>query len=126
MLTGEHVHGEFTSADASTAAVVTLYTGDGVARALVAGERLVIQSFHVVVGASGLTVTLFDDRDADGTADAGEIIARGTFAANGSLSESGILHYCKQAVTANVLAPKVKTSGAGQVDVVLRGFIIKS
>lgn len=117
---GELVHGEFTSADASTAAAVALYDAQGVARVLAATERLIVESYHMV-SAVALTVTLFNDNDADSVVDAGEVIGRGSFGANGGLAESSIQHKCKRGI-----GLKIKASGAGQVDAVVRGVIVSS
>lgn len=117
---GDKVHGEFTSADASTAAAIVLYDAQGVVRTLAATERLVVMSYHIVSGAA-LTLSLFSDADADGVVDAGEVVARGVFAANGGLSENSIVHPCPRGK-----GLKVKASGAGQVDCVVRGEIILS
>jgi phage baseplate assembly protein gpV len=116
-------HGEFSSADASALneanSRVLLYRGGSVAAyTLAATERVVITDFDVVCGASGLTVTLYDGDNT--TVAAGETINKGTFAANGGISSHLTTpHFCQLGTW-----PKVKTSGAGQIDVTIRGVIV--
>lgn len=126
--TGEVVHGEFTSADASTAAAFTIYgkqaTNGATARPtrpIVAGERLIVTDVYIS-SVTALTVNVFDDSNADGLVTAGEKIAAVALGALGVSSQrfdSG--HYCNPGTT-----PKLKASGAGQVDAIIRGVIVKS
>jgi hypothetical protein len=118
MVSGDEVKGEFSSADATTAAVATLYNAQGVARPLTTGDRLVITDiFGVAASAAGLVV-LFSDNDADGVIDAGERL----FPFSGSSSAQLTTElYCKAGIT-----PKVKAAAAGQVDLVFTGVIIRS
>ncbi len=118
------VHGEFTSADASALTEllsrITLY--HPVTKAAVsidAGDVLVITDLQLVVGAA-ITVTVYDGADA--TPAAGEVICRGNFGANGGVDASfRTPHYCKQATW-----PKVKGGAAGQIDVSLRGRVMRA
>ncbi len=117
---GEVIHGEFNSADARVAAAVKLYDGDGKLRALAATERLVVTDV-VVVAAAKMAVNVFSDNDADGAVDDGERILAGSVGDNGGIAMSFVTtpRYCKRGIT-----PKVKSDTAGQVDVVLTGFIL--
>lgn len=118
---GRPFHGEFSSADASALSEANsrfaLYpAGSTSALTLAANERVVITDVAVVTGAA-LTVTLYDG--ADTTASGGEQILKGSFAANGGISSAlAVPHYGQTASY-----PKVKTSGAGQIDVTIRGVI---
>lgn len=127
---GRPFHGEFTSADASGLSEANsrfaLYTAGNTPAAitLAANERVVITDIFVLVGATGLTVTLYDG--ANNSVAAGERILLGTFAANGGVSSSlQTPHFCqKNADTGTPVGyPKVKTSGAGQIDATIRGYI---
>src|SRR5262245_1591277 len=109
---GRPFTGVFSSADASalseTNSRFTLYSAANTPAAitLTANERCVITDIDVVVGASSLTVTLYDG--ADNTPGNGEQISKGNFAANGGISSHLVVpHYGTQATY-----PKVKTSGA--------------
>lgn len=123
---GRPFHGEFSSADASglaeATARVTLYYGDlGTAPkgalSLGGDEVVVITDLKVVCGASGLTVTVYDGKSV--TVTAGTVIDLGTYAANGGLVLAlATPHFCLAGTY-----PKVKTSGAGQIDVQIRGYI---
>ena len=119
-LRGEVIHGEFNSADARVAAAVKLYDGDGKARELAAHERLVVTDV-VIVAAAKMAVNVFSDNDADGAVDDGERILAGSVGDNGGIATSFVTtpRYCKRGIT-----PKVKSDTAGQVDVVLTGFIL--
>lgn len=119
-LRGEVIHGEFSSADARVAAAVSLYDGDGRARALAATERLVVTDV-VMVAAAKMALTIFSDNDGDGAVDNGERILAGSVGDNGGVAMSFVTtpRYCKRGIV-----PKVKSDTAGQVDVVLTGFIL--
>lgn len=114
-------HGEFTSADASALSEansrITLYDVTKTAITLAAGAYCVITDVTIVCGAA-LTTTVYDG--GNNTVAAGERIAQGNYAANGGESKSFLApHYCAVGTY-----PKVKTSGAGQVDVIIHGFIV--
>jgi hypothetical protein len=82
--------------------------------------RLIITDYEIITN-TALTISLFNDFDADGAVDAGERIAVGDFSANGGIARgltSG--HYCGVGQ-----APKVLASAAGTVRVVGRGRLIK-
>lgn len=130
METGRIFHGEFTSADASALSEAnsrfTLYDSSKNAITLAADEQVVITDLDIVVGATGLTVTVYDG--ANNTVVAGERVMLGTFAANGGISSHlKTPHYCRgNASTSSPEGyPKVKTSASGQVDATIRGFIRK-
>lgn len=114
---GEPVQIEFSSADASAAAAVSLFNADGAARTLAAHERLLIDSGTVTVVTT--TATLITDGDGDGAVDAGERI--GVFAAGTNPFEFGEEGFaCPIGKT-----PKVKGAAAGQIDLVATGRIVK-
>lgn len=119
---GKPFHGEFTSADASALneanSRATLYPpGSTTGLTLGATEVVVVTDIDVVAGAA-LTVTLYDG--ADNSVAAGERLLLGNFPANGGISSHlNVPHYCQAGTY-----PKVKTSGAGQVDVTIRGVIL--
>lgn len=118
---GREFHGDFSSADASglseSNSRIALYErGTTTAITLGTTQRVVVTDVVVVAGAA-LTVTVYDGADA--TASTGERIVMGNFAANGGVSQALSVAHCCQAGT----YPKVKTSGAGQVDVQIHGVI---
>lgn len=120
---GRPFHGEFSSADASAlneaSSRFSLYgAGSTSAITLASHERVVITDIAIVAGAA-LTVTLYDGSDT--TVGGGEQILKGDFAANGGISSRlAVPHYGQTGSY-----PKVKTSGAGQIDVTIRGVIEK-
>ena len=114
---GETVSIEFTSADASTAAAVTIKDSDLVTRTLASNERLLIDSLNANI-ATGVTVSVINDTDADGNIDAGERIAE--LSINTVVAEFGAEGFsCKTGFT-----PKVKASGAGAVTITGMGRIV--
>lgn len=123
-LQGRPFTGVFSSADASALneanSRFTLYTvGSSTALVLAANERVVITDLAVVVG-SALAVTVYDGADA--IVDAGEVILKGSFGTNGGISQNlQVPHYGSACQS----YPKVKTGGAGQVDAVIRGVIVR-
>lgn len=118
---GVPVHGEFSSANASALTEansrILLYgAGSTTAVTLGANDQVMITDLTIVAGAA-LTATIYDG--ADNTAGAGEVIAKGSFGANGGVHECACSpHYCQKGTW-----PKVLTSGAGQIDVIIRGTI---
>lgn len=117
-------HGEFSSADASSPATepdarIALYNRDKAAITLASTDIVVITDITIVTE-SALRVDVFDG--ANTTIANGERIAAAQFGANGGQS-SGLTtpHFCKAGTY-----PKVKTSGAGQVDVILHGHILSA
>lgn len=127
MSRGQECRIYFSSADASTAARLTLYTADGVILAstragagsgveMGANARLNITDLHIVTGA--ITGDLFSDHNNDGNVDAGESMIK--------IAASIAARYQFLSVPLTGLAgdlPKIKTSGAGQIDVVGTGYL---
>ena len=118
---GVPFHGEFTSADASaldeTNSRMSLYgPGSVTAVTLDSNDQVIITDLKVIAG-SALTVTIYDGGNT--TVAAGERIDLSNFGANGGVFEGMTTpHYCQKGTY-----PKVKTSGAGQIDVQIRGRI---
>lgn len=117
---GQSVSIEFVSADASTAAAVTLKDSTGATRALAANEILLIDTLTAALATAVLLVQVFADIDGDSSVDAGELLA--SFApGNGASRFSGGKE--GQAVTVGV-TPSVKASGAGVVNITGTGRIV--
>lgn len=118
---GQQIHGEFASADASALSEansrITLYpAGSTSAITLGATDQVIVTDIIAVVSVA-LTVTLYDGTD--NTVDAGEQILKGAFAANSGVGAESVVGHTCQAGT----WPKVKTSGAGQIYVTIRGYM---
>ena len=117
-------HGEFSSADASAlsegASRFRLYGAGSTTELSLESVDAVVITDYVIVSASALTVQIYDG--SDNTAEGGEIIVKGSFAANDGVAVSGLRtpHYCQAGTY-----PKVKASASGQVDVTLRGYIVR-
>lgn len=117
---GETISIEFSSSDATTAAAVTLKKSDGSTRTLAANEILLIDSLTCAQAAAVLLVQVIADVDADGNVDAGEQLAAfsvGNDASQFTAEGEGVP--VKQGFT-----PKVKASGAGNVQLAGTGRII--
>jgi len=118
-----YFHGEFSSADASALTEpnsrFTLYQdGTTTSITLAATDKVVITDIDIRVGITGRTVQVYDG--ANNTVDAGETIHAGTYAAStGHNRVSATPHSCQLGSY-----PKVKTSGAGQVDLNIRGYVL--
>lgn len=121
---GKFVHGELSTADASTAAVVTLYDDTGATHTLTVGERLIVDSYEIVAAAAAV-FELFIDKDDDGVVDAGELVAHGALAANGVLANSSVEHAGSVVAAADKSRLKLKASGAAAVRVLVRGRVIR-
>lgn len=123
---GRHVFGHLSSADAQVAAAITLYDveNDNAAYALLSTEFLCIESYTIVANIGAQTVTLFFDNDADGNVDAGEVLFQGKLDANvvlpilGGFNAPFFYPHGKKGI-----GLKVKTSGAGQIDVTINGYV---
>ena len=116
-------HGEFASADASALTEAnsrfTLYEmGLTTALTLAAGDYVVVTDIIVdYTGATTRTITLYDG--ADNVVDAGEKINELTRIQNDHTESQYVTPFTCQKGT----FPKVKTSGGGQVTVLIRGQI---
>jgi hypothetical protein len=124
---GNPVRCEFTSANATTAAAISIYDSDGNAVTLGADERLMLH--HVsgqIAPASGLVVRLISDQDGDGDVDAGDVlwISASTSSAVGEGGVNVNFHpypiVCPRGIT-----PKIKAAAAGQIDFVFGASIVK-
>jgi len=125
-LRGVPFHGEFSSADASALneanSRFSLYGANfvtgGSAITLAATDIVVVLDVVIAAGAAGLAVWIYDG--ANNAVDAGEQIAKAFLLANTTVYPDFTLgHYCAAGTW-----PKVKTSGAGQVDVTINGTIV--
>lgn len=122
---GSLVHGEFYSADASALsesdARILLYgAGSTTAITLDSNDNVVITDIKIIVGATSLTVTVYDG--ANNTVAAGEIIQKGLYAAyNGEAQNFSAPHVCQKGTW-----PKVLTSAAGAVYVYVKGYIYRT
>jgi len=119
---GEPVRLEFSSADVTIAAEITLWDGNSIARPLAEEERLIILSLSIHAAAAVTTLALFDDLDEDGNVDAGEKLFYKSVAAALAFSIS----YEGEGQSAGKgRMPKVKAGVAGTVDITGNGYIIK-
>jgi hypothetical protein len=113
---GDEVRIECSSADLTTVKFFSLFSSQGVARTLLTTERLVITNLTITTQAD-IAVTLYEDRNADDTVDAGERIVvtngEGTFPV-----EWATPYYCAQGIL-----PEAVAGGAGQTDICGTGFI---
>lgn len=115
--------GSFSSADASGLSEAnsrfTLTPAGGTAAiTLASNDQVVLTDLDAVAGGA-LTLTVYDGSDT--TVGTGEQVIKGNFAANGGISSHLVTpHYCQPGTY-----PKVKTSTAGQVDVTVRGIILR-
>ena len=113
----------FSSADVTTAAAITLFDCDGTSRALAATERFIIDHIQMNKASGTTIVRLFDDIDADGVIDTGELlisfstITGAPFVA--SFDQEGMP--CGKG-----RLPKVIASAAGLVEVTGTGHIVTS
>lgn len=119
---GVPLHGEFSSADASALdeanSRFTLYGASSVtAVTLDADDVVAVTGLVISVGATALTVEVYDG--ADNVVDAGEQIVEVNLPVNGSIAISfPVPHYCQKGTF-----PKVNTSVAGAVDCTLNGVV---
>ena len=121
---GSPIHGEFASADASALTEpnsrILLYGGGRTtAITLAATDQVIVTSIVVNLGATARTVTIYDG--ADNVADAGEVLSLTFPPVNGTVVIPLIEpHFCQVGTW-----PKVITSGAGQVNVIIHGTIYR-
>jgi len=114
---GETVSIEFVSADATTAAAVTLKDKNNATRTLLANEQLYVDTASCTLAAAVTSADLLSDNDADGTTDANELIATfGPNCGNFVAGEEGFA--CHKGIT-----PKVKAAVAGVVRLTGNGRI---
>ena len=116
---GDEVHGEVHSTDASSGVEIPIYeAGKVVARTLASTECLVITDFQIVSVPGGDCAIFLDESDNNGL-NAGEVVVRGTVAANGGLAGGwrGTHRTGARGAKPHVIAP------AGVVDVVFTGYI---
>ncbi len=128
MQNGQEIHGVFTSSDATTAVAIPMYvsggaTTGGQAALTLASNQFVVITDIVVVVAGASTVHVFLNDDADGTADTGETVIRGTLAANGGVAKSFIVTPRTGAAGA---LPYVIAGSAVQIDITFTGRIIEA
>lgn len=128
---GKEVRLYFSSADASTAARIVLYDADGnifASTKFGAGSgvematpkaRLHITDLTLING--NATVQLFSDHNDDGTVDAGENMISFPVSSTTSMHFLGVPLMC----LAGDL-PKIKASGAAQIDLVGTGFLTRA
>jgi hypothetical protein len=121
---GEYVALEFSSADASTAAAITVKDSNGATRTVASNERLLIDTLsaagpYATDPANDISVSIFNDLDGNGTVAAGERIM--VYRGNG-VFDGGAEGFSVKPNT----SVKVKASASGQIDVTGIGRIIKS
>lgn len=118
---GTPFHGEFSSANAAgldeTNSRFTLYGPSSTSAITLGASDQVIITDLIVQSGAALTVTVYDG--ANNVVAAGERIALGQFAANTNMPAGlSTPHFCQAGTY-----PKVLTSGAGQIDCLIRGRI---
>ena len=112
---GEPVHGEVVSADASGGVAVILYSDGGVTVRTLASTEFLTVTDVVGISTAGGAYALVADTDA-----AGRRIVKGNADALGGIAHSfNTPRTCPKGVTPKFIAD------AGQVDVVITGFITK-
>lgn len=119
---GDPVKLEFSSADATTAAAMTMYDNGGAARTIKPTERLVIVHVSASLAAAVLSAIIFDDVDGGGTVGSGErlaVLGIGPNSLEYSFGDGGPA--CGQG-----RVPKIKAAVAGQIDVVAIGYLMTS
>lgn len=121
MQPGQTVRIVFSSADAQTAAVLSLYGPDGAAVTLSGRSRLWVTNLLIAV-TGALTVDLFTDANSDGTVDAAERMANVIGIA--ALTTCWAMNFTGEGSPgAPGLVPKVKASAAGQVTITGTGVV---
>lgn len=127
---GAPIHGEFSSADASALSEpnsrIGLYKGGSIKTdsvlVLGATDKVFISSLLIAVGATALTVTIYDG--SDNAVDAGEVIAVVVLAVNSTVAIDWTQTPRRGPIGAGGIPfPKVKTSAGGQVYVTLLGTV---
>jgi len=114
-IAGEPIKGHVHSADASSGVAVPFFNqGSKTARTLAENEYLEIHTCDLITVAGGDCYVIVGP---DASVAAGEVVIRGTFAANGGEEKSHTLHVGKDGETVWVTAP------AGVVDVTFTGVV---
>ncbi len=120
--TGVPFHGEIQNTNCSAAQAYTLYAQGAVTTLSVGSlDKVVVE--HVVMQAAGtMQCQVFDDQDADGNVDAGELICclNTATTVTSFWNCNAHPHTCKAGVT-----PKVLASSTTPVYSVIRGVIIR-
>lgn len=83
---GKYFSGYLASNDISTAAAIPLFDADGNSLTLAVGERPVIQTISLNNGGTASKITIFADKNAGGSLDAGEELYAASLAANSNNS----------------------------------------
>lgn len=117
---GENVSIEFVSADATTAALVTLKDANLNTRVLKSYERLVLDSINAQVASAANPADLFADINGNGTVDANELLMS-TTAVDFQWQTEGEGMNVPTGIT-----PKVKAAAAGVIKITGTGRIIKA
>lgn len=113
------VHGEF-HGTSSTGGELVLYDNDGDVYTLASPERIGVESYQIVVTASG-DAGIYFDAGGGGTRTDGESLCRGTYAALGGDSKAmpKTRYFQKGAL------PRCSCT-SGTVDAIIHGIILKS
>lgn len=118
---GTPVEFEFSSADASTAAVIVLReAGARASRSLAANERLIVQGLTAVIAAGATPVKMIADTDGDGDVDAGDLMA----VLHTGYNDFTIGGTGQGIAGTKAVMPKIKAAGAGQIDISGVGVIV--
>lgn len=116
---------EFSSADAQTAAEITLTDDNAETVTLASHERLVVLQGNLSMEAAVGQATLFDDADEDGAIDAGERIVELNSETGGGVEASIPFDYNPHGHGCSIgLVPKVKAANAGQVSLTGAAVIV--
>lgn len=119
---GAVFHGEFADDDASALneanSRFTLYNAAGSAITLTADDTVIVTDL-LINSTAAVTVQVYSGADA--TVDAGEAVFNAALPVTTTLVQPLTTpHYCKKGTY-----PKVKTSGAGDVKLQIRGVIVR-
>jgi hypothetical protein len=118
---GQSVSIEFVSADASTAASVTLKDANDITYTLAANERLILDTLTGTIDPASTTIVadFFADIDGDGVIDANELTVRFSYVISQFNGGPEGLPFPVG------ITPKVKSSGAAAVRVTGMGRVVK-
>jgi len=119
---GKQVRFEFVSADATVAAVVSMFDSNGVALTMGAKQVLSIQSVSMRAAGALVSIILFDDKNADGVVDAGERLWE---TASTAANDHESAEFPGEGQMGGVgRLPKVQTSAAGAIRLTGMGYLI--